>query len=140
MVTLAQRSQLVPVTRETAIRIVASTHAMDYSDAARRMLYFVRRHVTRIDESFEFVQEPWWLLEQIRENRRCWGDCDDQSCLLATLTFAIGIPTRFVAIGQRGVAYEHVYPECRLRGGWKALDPQNNSVPPGDWMRWEFEL
>lgn len=140
MAELARQAQFDPIVREEAIRIIASTHAINYVDAARRMLLYVRRQICRIDEGYEFIQRPEWMIAEIRSHRRVWGDCDDQSTLLSTLTTAIGLPTQLVAVGRPYEPFEHVFPEVMLGGQWRMVDPQNNVQPPGPWARLEVPI
>ena len=53
-----------------------------------------------------------------------YGDCDDQSLLLATLAESIGIPSRFVIAGYSDPKiYEHVYVQLAVSGEWVDCDP-----------------
>lgn len=68
----------------------------------------------------EMIQTPDKTME------RGAGDCDDQAILVASLLEAIGIPSRFVAIGFEPNVYEHVYTEGKAGTVWVPLETTEN--------------
>jgi Transglutaminase-like superfamily len=75
---------------------------------------------------------------------RGYGDCDDQSMLLAALLMSIGIPAVFCAIATHGGPFSHVMSMAVLRTGdgviyqpcetTVARDPKTGAaIGPGWW-------
>jgi hypothetical protein len=59
------------------------------------------------------------------------GDCDDHSALMAALAMSIGIPSRFVTLGNRRDNFQHIYPELLIAGRWYPAD--TTSSKPFGW-------
>lgn len=55
------------------------------------------------------------------------GDCDDKSCLLATMFESIGYPTRFIIAGYSDPKnFEHVYCQVLCGDSWINCDSTEN--------------
>jgi transglutaminase-like putative cysteine protease len=126
MGSLIREAQVHPITRSTALRILAL--ARSPAEFALRVRAWVRRNLTLVDEAVEMVARPEWMLQQIRRGRLA-GDCDDAA--------ALGIPVRLVAVArpEHPNDFFHVYPEALVGGDWAAFDPTTCSLPPADWPR-----
>ena len=95
---------------------------------------------------FEYVRDCIRYLKDIHnvetlatpeKTMQCkYGDCDDQSVLLAALLESIGYPTRFVCAGYSDpCAVEHVYVQVACGDTWVNCDPTERQplgyAPPG---------
>ena len=97
------------------------TRDIPEKDLRRRMLtifHFVRDRVryTLDPDGLELITSPQQMIE-LRE-----GDCDDKASFLAALLKAIGVQTRFRAVGFDGAELSHVYVEAKYGDRWIALD------------------
>lgn len=70
-------------------------------------------------EGMEFVRAPIHCLEQGK------GDCDDMSCLFASIMHSLDIPVMFKAIAWRRHEFTHVYCliYCDKIDKWIVCDP-----------------
>jgi transglutaminase-like putative cysteine protease len=107
----------------TQIRQAATTVAFlqpekDYRAEAEAVFNEVRDGIRYMRDvaGVETLQEPHITLASKL------GDCDDKTCLLASMLESIGIPTRFVVAGYSGENFEHVYLQAWL-GEWVNMDP-----------------
>jgi transglutaminase-like putative cysteine protease len=137
MARLARQAQLVPIVRETALKIVPTGN--DPLAGAARIKEFVRVKIRHIDESIEMIHEPAWMLKEIAAGRPVSGDCDDEATLFAALVFSIGIPVRFVAVRRADARdFEHVFAEVLIDAGnggqWIMQDPRYEQMPAGNWI------
>ena len=137
MVSLTHNAQLDPITRGTALRILNASMAKNTSDYGKAVWRWVRRRVRLVDEPFELIQYPEYLLQELDQGAPMVdGDCDDATTLAAALLFALGIPVRFVAVKPAGgPAYLHVFAEMLAGGQWWAVDPTVISIPAGSFDR-----
>jgi transglutaminase-like putative cysteine protease len=76
-------------------------------------------------------------IERIRDARRTiqlgYGDCADKVETLCTLLANLGHKSRFVVLGYRPTAYQHVYADVQMSNGlWKPHDPTPENFKPGD--------
>jgi transglutaminase-like putative cysteine protease len=70
------------------------------------------------DEVDEIIRTPGFMLREGLE-----GDCDDWSTLTASLSYAMGYPTRLTAIAGKGPEeFDHVFSEYRANGSWIPID------------------
>lgn len=141
MADLVMLAQLEPITRSTAIRILNASMARDRLQYGKAVWRWVRRRVRLLDEPFELIQPPPFLLGQLQKKRTCDGDCDDATTLAAALIFAIGVPVRLVAVRPAGAAdFIHVFCEMLAGGDWWAVDPTVVQQPGGLWDRLVMEV
>lgn len=120
--------------RDTAIHVVAQSHAQPHDLAAqlRALFTFVRDHVMFVRDvlNVETLQTPAKTLAVGA------GDCDDRATLLVALARSIGIPADFrfrvIAANPRTPAsFSHVYVVARLFGRDIAMDPTYRSNAMG---------
>jgi hypothetical protein len=111
MATLARQYKVNPVIRQTSARIVQSAPAKDDLAEATALQNWVRSNIRYTGDvlDVETIQTPDYTLQER------YGDCDDQSVLLASFLLAIGIPAAYCAVGVDGGPYSHVMPVAILR-------------------------
>ena len=85
---------------------------------ARALFAWVEKNIRYILDpvAVETVQDP----ETTAKLKS--GDCDDHTGLLAALAMSVGLPARFVVIGNTRDKFQHIYPELRINGEWIAAD------------------
>jgi transglutaminase-like putative cysteine protease len=129
MVRLQRQWKKDPGVRELAAQLVRTLPQGDTTASVKALHAFVRdciRYTADID-MVETLQTPRATLEL------GIGDCDDKSLLLASMLGAIGIRSRFIAVGFGAVErYTHVLVQVRLgsEGKWYYLETIKN-VPAG---------
>jgi len=140
MVALVQAAQLEPITRETVLGLLNRMAPSRTEQGVRYMAAWCRQNMRLINEPFEILQPPAWLLEEIASGRRPWGDCDDMTMLLSSLTVGAGLHTQIVAIRPPDdPEFRHVFPEVWLDGFWIPMDATSRRYPPADWERLAVE-
>jgi hypothetical protein len=104
MAQLARQYKVNPVIRQTSARIVQPCPAKDDLSEAGALQNWVRANIRYVGDvlDVETVQTPDYTLQER------YGDCDDQSVLLASLLLAIGIPAAYCAVGVDGATFSHV--------------------------------
>jgi hypothetical protein len=104
MAQLARQYKVDPLIRQTSARIVQPCQAKDDLAEAGALQNWVRSNIRYVGDvlDVETIQTPDYTL------RERYGDCDDQSVLLATLLLAIGIPAAYCAVGTDGGPFCHV--------------------------------
>lgn len=71
----------------------------------------------------ELLHEPRYMLQVVGQRAVFSGDCDDAAILGAALAKAVGLRSRFRAIGfQPGGPLVHVIADVRTPRGWVQLD------------------
>lgn len=112
--TPASATLIVPLARE----IVGALPGQDHSSEAYALQAWVASHIRYVRDpvNVESLTPPAWMLGTLA------GDCDDQSMLLAALLGAIGITSRFVAVGVKPGQFIHVYVEAFIGGRWVPLE------------------
>ena len=70
-------------------------------------------------QGMEYVRAPIHCLKEKK------GDCDDMSCLFASIMHSLGVPVMFKAIAWRRYEFTHVYCliYCDKIGKWIVADP-----------------
>lgn len=113
MAQLARQYKVNPLLRQTAARAVINCPPKDDLCEAATLQDFVRSNIRYTGDVFETetVQTPDYTLQE------GYGDCDDQSVLLATLLMAIGIPAAYCAVGINGENFSHVLTFGIIRQG-----------------------
>jgi transglutaminase-like putative cysteine protease len=114
--------------RTLAVELVQSCAPKDRRCELSALQHFVRdqiRYVADI-ESVETLQTPVQTLKLQA------GDCDDKATLLNALAAAIGMATRFCAIGVRGGPFSHVMSQVALGRGWINCE----TIVPGVEIGW----
>jgi hypothetical protein len=111
MAQVARQYKVNPVIRQTSARIVQGCPPKDDLSEAAALQNWVRSNIRYVGDvvDVETIQTPDYTLQER------YGDCDDQSVLLATLLLAIGIPAAYCAVGVDGGPYSHVMPVAILR-------------------------
>lgn len=111
MAKIAKRYQVDPLIRQTSARIVRSCPPKDDLCEVGTLQNWVRSNIRYTGDvlDVETVQTPDYTLTE------GYGDCDDQSVLLATLLMSIGHPAAFCAVGIAGGPFSHVLPVAILR-------------------------
>lgn len=114
-------SERRPEIRLLAIDILKSARVPNNDDAAAAAALFewVRSNVHFYKDplSIEAIQEPEFTVFELHA-----GDCDDHAALMAALARAVGIPARFIVVGQTPDRFQHIYPEVEIDGSWIAVD------------------
>ncbi len=127
---LACRSD--PRIRSIATDIATGFGISGPSDAVRAVEWFVRDKFVFIDEPDELLIDPVVMVNELLENNRIRGDCDDSSMFAACLIYNIGIPVRFKAIQKApDGSFQHVFIEYFERGfeRWIPVDPTIKGIP-----------
>lgn len=98
----------------------------DSLEVLAALVKWVRDHWTfrRDPVHVELVKTPERLLTELKSRDMMIGDCDDASVLIASLTTALGYPSRFVVLQRKKSAksYDHIYVETFADGRWHSLD------------------
>jgi len=114
------RSSRRPHVRLKALDILRRTDIPDRGarDTARALYQWVRRNIRFVPDPLdvETVQDPEVTL------RIGAGDCDDHAALLAALAQNVGIPARFVVVGENPDHFQHIYAELLIDDRWTPAD------------------
>jgi transglutaminase-like putative cysteine protease len=112
MAQVARQYKVDPVVRQTAAAAVQAAPEKDDLAEAAALQDWVRSNIRYTGDvlDVETLQTPPYTLQYK------WGDCDDQSTLLAALLMAVGIPAAFCAVGVDGEPFSHVMTFAQLRG------------------------
>lgn len=114
------RSSRRPHVRLKALDILRQTDIPDRRarDAARALYQWVKRNIRFVPDPLdvETVQDPEVTL------RIGAGDCDDHAALLAALAQNVGIPARFVVVGENPDRFQHIYAELLIDDHWTPAD------------------
>lgn len=117
------RSSRRPHVRLKALDILRQADIPDRrARAASRALYqWVKRNIRFVPDPLdvETVQDPEVTL------RIGAGDCEDHAALLAALAQSVGIPARFVVVGENLDRFQHIYAELLIDGRWTPADTTN---------------
>lgn len=114
--------------RSAAANIVFLTPERDELSEVVALFDFVRTNIryTKDISEVETLSAPEKTLA-VR-----YGDCDDQTTLLAALFQSVGYPTRFVIAGyQDPKIAEHVYLQVFVGGQWVDCDPTEQAMGIG---------
>jgi Transglutaminase-like superfamily len=113
MAQIAKQFRVNPVIRQTSARIVSSCPGKDELCEAGSLQSWVRANIRYTGDvhEVETLQYPDYTLQER------YGDCDDQSLLLASLLMAIGIPAAYCALGTNDGPFSHVMTIAILRTG-----------------------
>jgi transglutaminase-like putative cysteine protease len=112
------RSNLI--VRQTAARVVYLSPEKNEHHEVEAIFYFVRDNIryTKDIVDVETLATPEKTLAL------GYGDCDDQTTLLAALYESVGYPTRFVVAGYGADKQpSHVYLEVWAANEWIPCDP-----------------
>lgn len=107
-----------PVIRQRAVELIKYVPKRDHVGRIRALWAFVRERIAYVGD-INGVETVHWP-EQIISQRA--GDCDDHALLLASLLEAVGIPTRFKAVGFQPGQLDHVYTQAKIGEKWVALE------------------
>jgi transglutaminase-like putative cysteine protease len=104
--------------RQLALSLVAGLPPKDYASEVAALHAFVRDRIRYVRDILgtETVQTP----ERTLANEA--GDCDDKATLLASLLRAIGVNTRFEAVGFAPGTWSHVIVQAFVGGRWLPLE------------------
>lgn len=83
------------------------------------------------DGDIETVKTPQVMAREIEHDGYFSGDCDDVSMMLASIFYALGIKSRFVAMRTERETADFLHVVCEVQtpfDGWVRLDP---TVRPG---------
>jgi len=127
---LVNRGKVNPAIRQAATTVAFLQPEKDHRAEAEAIFNEVRDGIRYMRDvhGVETLQEPQITLA-VR-----YGDCDDQTVLLASMLESVGIATRFVVAGYRDQNYEHVYLQAWL-GEWVNMDatePHGMGFAPPD--------
>lgn len=105
----------------------------DYASAFKTTAEVHREHYPLYKyqhEEVETLYAPEYNLQILFDTGSLTGDCDDISMFYAALFYAMGLPTRFVAMKTKKFdpEYLHVVTEAFEDNRWKRFDP---TVTPG---------
>lgn len=131
--------------RPLAEEIVRGLEPGDYNSEILAIYSWVRTHIryTKDIYNVEYVKAPARLLESKL------GDCDDISCLLASLLMALGNECRFAVVGFEDRNPSHVFCQVAVRGQapggnvaggkhWVTIDPVADENTPQMHTRIQF--
>ena len=140
MAQVARQYKINPLLRQTSARIVQGCPAKNERCEVSALQAWVSTNIRYTGDvlDYETIQTPDYTLQE------GYGDCDDQSVLMATLLMAIGIPAAYCAMGVSGGPFSHVLPVAILREHTQVVylpcettvtrDPLNGrSIGPGWW-------
>lgn len=107
-----------PVIRQAALDIISNVPQKNWVGEIRAIQQFVRDQIryTKDILGVETVQTADATLDIGH------GDCDDKSVLVASLLEAIGVPTRFKAVGFSPGQISHVYVQAKIGPKWIGVE------------------
>lgn len=112
MAQIARQYKVHPLIRQTAARIsAANCDGRDELCVAGALQNWVRSNIRYTQDvlNVETLQSPDYTLQE------GYGDCDDQSMLVASLLLAVSIPAGYCAVGTNGEPFSHVFAVAILR-------------------------
>ncbi len=83
---------------------------------------WLRRFFVYRDELEEVVRTPDFMLDQLQNEGRIEGDCDDIATLAASIAAAANQRCQFVAIDSKGEGLDHVFVRV-FQDRWIVVDP-----------------
>ena len=103
-----------PLVRELAVNILNhyGTDSHNHIDEARAIGDYVKNNVRYVKDpdKIEYLMEPTLMIKKMAmgEGR---GDCDDMSCLVATLCLSVGIQPHYAIVKykQNSPSFNHIY-------------------------------
>jgi len=108
-----------------ARKIVRGVESKDKSGEIEAIYRYVKDNITFRSDPYgtELLQDPRIVLGLVPSDGAYAADCDDLSIAVVALGKALGIPGRFVTIGN-SESFTHVYPELydKYADKWIALD------------------
>ena len=114
------------VNREIQERAVGAVRAAGvpltaYPLVIKAIAQFVRQNVgyARDPDRTDEIYPPWQILEEALTDLGAAVDCEDQSCLAASLLESIGLPVKIVIVSKTGQLWDHVF----LRAGYPPDNP-----------------
>ncbi len=125
---LSRTASYDPVTRQTAVKLVAGTSGKDGRAQAYIIRSWLQDHTSflRDPHGTEALHDPKMLLRTILTGNIAHVDCDDVAMLAAALGLAIGLRARFVllAFGTPSSPFRHVFAELGdpSTGRWYEMD------------------
>lgn len=122
-----------PAMRAAVLEALRGVREKDQLAEAQSLFEWVldRTRFTRDPRGVELLQEPPYLLRQIRKEGVAYTDCDDAAMLFAALAETAGYPTRFRVQGGPGRDYSHVLADVLLNGRWISFDASQRRRGPG---------
>lgn len=131
MAALVRQYKKNPAIRTLAVQLARSGSpglSKNWGGQIVAIFNWVRTNVAYVQDvtEIETLQTPLATIDQGA------GDCDDMVTLLAALLEAVGLHTRFVAIGFVAPdEYEHVFLQVEFPDGrrWVSLDPTEREQP-----------
>jgi Transglutaminase-like superfamily len=104
MAQIARQYKADPFIRQTSARIVQTCPPKNDLCEVAALQSWVASNIRYTQDvlDVETIQTPDYTLQE------GYGDCDDQSVLLATLLMAVGIPAAYCALGTGGGPFSHV--------------------------------
>jgi transglutaminase-like putative cysteine protease len=108
-----------PAVRDQAVNIVFYIPKGAWVGKAKALWQWVKANIKYIPDPYGTEQLHW--AATVLSQR--YGDCDDQTILMAAMLLAVGIPTRImaVALNQAGV-FEHVFAQAYLGNDWVTME------------------
>lgn len=128
-----QAARTDPGMRAAVLEALRGVREKDQLAEAQSLFEWVleRTRFTRDPRGVELLQEPTYLLRQIRKEGVAYTDCDDAAMLFAALAETAGYPTRFRVQGAPGRDYSHVLVDVLLEGRWVSFDASQRRRGPG---------
>ncbi len=128
-----QAARTDPGMRAAVLEALRGVREKDQLAEAQSLFEWVleRTRFTRDPRGVELLQEPTYLLRQIRKEGVAYTDCDDATMLFAALAETAGYPTRFRVQGAPGRGYSHVLVDVLLEGRWVSFDASQRRRGPG---------
>lgn len=140
MAQVARQYKTNPLVRQTSARIAQGCAAKDTMCEVSALQAWVSNNIRYVADTLdvELIQTPDYTLQE------GYGDCDDQSVLLATLLMAIGISAAYCAVGVNNEPFSHVLTVAILKQHTQVLyvpcettvtrDPgTGQAIGPGWW-------
>jgi len=83
---------------------------------------FLRRVFVYRPENEEIVRTPEFMVNQLRDENKIEGDCDDIATLIASVATAVNLPCHFVALDSKNQGLDHVFSRI-FTTRWITVDP-----------------
>jgi len=138
---LAYEFGKLPAIREQTVALMnaAQIRNNDMSAQINVLMGFVREKLVYVRDpnGTEYVVSPLRLLDQIANDGRAMGDCDDHTLLFNSMANSVGFRTRAVGVRLFENRYDHVISSVLVGNKWIDID---TCIKNGQQPRYDMRL
>lgn len=116
-----------------ALQIISGAFVTDPTMIVEALWFWIKMHVTIIDEFEELLISPITMIREIEEKGQSAGDCDDITMLAASIIASAGAETQIKAVfPQSDGSFAHVITAFRFPGmrNFVDFDPTSEDKEP----------